>query len=215
MHLFWREVKGFTGWWVVCSVGLGVTMLPNSKVNPRVTTRNIRIVDTIYGGFKRRIHCRCTLYKTSTVSGIKSPFPRRACRVYGKTSTILFSTMNSPGFSGSPATGIHPRRKLLTVHGGLNLFTGVQPMRAFGYLLRGSPLHTSLISNTSFLYVHRLAKNVCFKRGCRSGSGTCSAGVCAHPRVRHVLGINFRCTVGQGGRLAIISGTGILTSSHL
>lgn len=197
------------------AVSFGVTILTNSNVNPRVSAMNISIVATIYRGFKRGIGCRCTVYNTSTVSGINSPFPRTACRTYGGTSTMLFSTMNSPGFSGSPATGIHPRRNLLTVHGGLKLFTGVHPIRAFGYLLRGSPLHTRLISNTSFLYVHRLANNVCFNRGCRSGSGTCSAGVCAHPRVRHVLGIKFRCTVGHDGRLAIISGTGILTSSHL
>lgn len=201
--------------WGRAVVSFGVTMLTNSKVKPRVSIRKMSMVATIYRGFNRGISCGCTLYKTRTVSRMNSPFPRRACRVYGSTSTILFSTMNSPGFSGSPATGMHPRRKLLTVHGGLKLFTGVHPMRAFGYLIRGSPLGTRLMSNTSFLYVHRLANNVCFKRGCRSGSGTCSAGVCAHPRVRQVLGINFRCTVGHHGRLAIMSGTGMLTSSHL
>lgn len=200
---------------VAGGVSFGVTILTNSNVKPRVSIRNISIVGTIYRGFNRGMDCRCTVYNTSTVSGMNSPFPRTAFRTYGGTSTILFSTMNSPGFSGSPATGIHPRRNLLTVHGGLNLFTGVHPIRAFGYLIRGSPLHTRLIRGTSFVYVHRLAKKVCFNRGCRSGSGTCSAGVCAHPRVRHVLGITFRCTVGHHGRLAMISGTGILTSSHL
>ncbi len=190
-------------------------MLPNSNVNPRVSRRKMTIVGTIYRGFNRRIDCRCNVYNTGTVSGINSPFPRRAFRVYVGTSTILFSTMNSPGFSGSPATGMHPRRKLLTVHGGLNLFTGVHPMRAFRYLVRGSPLGSRLMHNTSFVYVHRLAKNVCFKRGCRSSRGTCSAGTCAHPRVRHVLGITCRCTHHHHGRLAIMSGTGMLTSDHL
>lgn len=196
-------------------VGLGVTILTNSNVKPRVVGRNVTIVRTVTRGFGRRFACGRTVYNTRTVSRMNSPFPRRAFGAYVSTSTILFTTINSPHFSGGPATGIHPRRNLLTVHGGLNLFTGIHPITAFSYLLRGSPLGSKLLGNTSFIIVHRLANNVCFNRGCRSGSGTCSASVCAHPRVRHVLGMTFRFTVGHGGRLAIMSGTGMLTSSHL
>lgn len=108
----------------------------------------------------------------------------------------------------------------MRLEGKLGLFTGLEPTILCSRLGNTYPLGGRVTSEKfSLVVVHRLANNLCFKgQDARRVSNILATGsrlACGRGRVHEVTGHNFSVTVGEGGGIADISGTGMLSSSEL
>lgn len=76
-------------------VRCGVTLVPKSKVNPRVITRTGGILSEMYRGCDRGFSCARILLKKTSVSTRKMPLARRTVTRTGTSSTMLVNSVNN------------------------------------------------------------------------------------------------------------------------
>lgn len=75
-------------------VSCGVTLVPNSKVKPRVMERTGGMLSGMYRGCKRDFSCSRILLNNTSVSMRNMPLASRTVTATGSSSTMLVNSVN-------------------------------------------------------------------------------------------------------------------------
>ncbi|WP_435414418.1 3-isopropylmalate dehydrogenase [Polaribacter aestuariivivens] len=194
-----------------------IAVIPGDGIGPEVTNQAKKALDAV-----AEVYDHIFLYKeaqmgASAIEASGNPLPEETIEICKKADAILFGAIGDPKYDKDPSLKIRPEQGLLQLRKELDLFSNINPVKAYDQLIKNSPLRREIIKGTDILIFREITAGIYFGKKETSQDGKNAYDVCSYSvdEISRIAHLAFKAAQGRKKKVTLIDKSNVLETSRL
>ncbi|QNM85271.1 3-isopropylmalate dehydrogenase [Polaribacter pectinis] len=194
-----------------------IAVIPGDGIGPEVTNQAKKALDAV-----AEVYDHIFLYKEAqmgscAIDATGNPLPEKTIEICKKADAILFGAIGDPKYDNDPSLRIRPEQGLLRLRKELDLFSNINPVKAYDQLIKNSPLRREIIKGTDILIFRELTAGIYFGKKETSKDGKSAYDVCSYSvdEISRIAHLAFKASQSRKNKVTLIDKSNVLETSKL